>query len=63
MVLPVEPSMKRKEKFPLTLTVVMTVITAIYASSGAIGYAAFGEKTKDTIALNCHMTDSQRQSS
>ena len=34
MVLPVEPSMKRKEKFPLTLTVVMTVITAIYASSG-----------------------------
>lgn len=36
MILPVEASMKRKEKFPLTLTFVMTVITAIYVSFGAV---------------------------
>lgn len=37
MILPVEASMKRKEKFPLTLTFVMTLITAIYVSFGAVG--------------------------
>ncbi|KAL0023628.1 hypothetical protein WJX77_008721 [Trebouxia sp. C0004] len=52
MILPVEASMKRKEKFPLTLTVVMSVITIIYVSFGALGYAAFGEDTKDIITLN-----------
>lgn len=52
MILPVEASMKRKEKFPLTLTFVMTLITAIYVSFGAIGYAAFGEETRDIITLN-----------
>ena len=36
MILPVEASMKRKEKFPLTLTFVMTVITIIYVSFGAV---------------------------
>ena len=37
MILPVEASMKRKEKFPLTLAFVMTIITAIYVSFGAVG--------------------------
>lgn len=37
MILPVEASMKRKEKFPLTLAFVMAVITAIYVSFGAVG--------------------------
>ena len=36
MILPVEASMKRKEKFPLTLTFVMTLITIIYVSFGAV---------------------------
>lgn len=36
MILPVEASMKRKEKFPLTLTFVMSVITVIYVSFGAV---------------------------
>ncbi|KAL3140382.1 hypothetical protein ABBQ38_004643 [Trebouxia sp. C0009 RCD-2024] len=52
MILPVEASMKRKEKFPLTLTFVMSIITVIYVSFGAIGYAAFGEETRDIITLN-----------
>ncbi len=38
MILPVEASMKRKEKFPLTLTFVMTVITIIYVSFGAVSF-------------------------
>ena len=37
MILPVEASMKRKEKFPLTLAFVMTIITVIYVSFGAVG--------------------------
>ena len=40
MILPVEASMKRKEKFPLTLTFVMTVITVIYVSFGAVSLPA-----------------------
>lgn len=36
MILPVEASMKRKEKFPLTLTFVMSIITVIYVSFGAV---------------------------
>ncbi|DBA95863.1 TPA: hypothetical protein ACH3X1_001407 [Trebouxia sp. C0004] len=40
MILPVEASMKRKEKFPLTLTVVMSVITIIYVSFGAVSFPA-----------------------
>lgn len=52
MILPVEASMKRKEKFPLTLTFVMTLITIIYVSFGAVGYAAYGEATRDIITLN-----------
>ena len=41
MILPVEASMKRKEKFPWTLTCVMTLITVIYCSFGAVKLSAF----------------------
>lgn len=63
MILPVEASMKRKEKFPLTLTFVMTVITIIYVSFGAVSLPALLQmlQQKGTTCLVQWHCNSARQ--
>lgn len=52
LIIPIQESMKRPEKFPGVLAGVMVGITVIFVSAGAISYAAFGSTTKTVILLN-----------
>ena len=52
LILPIEASMAEPEKFPMVLSVSMTVITSIFVAIGAIGYTAFGDKVKTIVILN-----------
>ncbi|PSK76292.1 hypothetical protein CJJ07_003868 [Candidozyma auris] len=52
LILPIQSSMARPEKFPTVLAVSMLVITTLFVSVGVIGYSAFGEKVKSIIILN-----------
>eukprot|EP00891_Asterochloris_glomerata_P007096 jgi/Astpho2/7096/Aster-01925 len=52
MILPIESSMKEREHFGPVLSGTIALITAIFLGFGAIGYAAFGDDTKDIITLN-----------
>ncbi|KAF3929042.1 hypothetical protein ABW20_dc0103105 [Dactylellina cionopaga] len=52
LIIPIQESMKKPEKFPKVLGGVMVVITAIFVSAGALGYAAWGSKTKTVVLLN-----------
>lgn len=44
--------MKKPEKFPRVLFLVMIGITVVFTSMGALGYAAFGSKTETVVILN-----------
>ncbi|XP_074558688.1 amino acid transporter AVT3C-like [Curcuma longa] len=52
MVLPLESEAADKSKFGRTLALSMGLIALIYGLFGALGYAAFGEETKDIITTN-----------
>ncbi|CAK7270680.1 hypothetical protein SEPCBS57363_004225 [Sporothrix epigloea] len=52
LILPIQSSMARPERFRRLLSIVMTIITFAYISVGALGYAAFGADTKTEIIDN-----------
>ncbi|CAK7269281.1 hypothetical protein SEPCBS119000_003489 [Sporothrix epigloea] len=52
LILPIQSSMARPERFRGLLSIVMTIITIAYISIGALGYAAFGADTKTEIIDN-----------
>ncbi|EPS43102.1 hypothetical protein H072_2878 [Dactylellina haptotyla CBS 200.50] len=52
LIIPIQESMKKPEKFPKVLGGVMILITAVFVSAGALGYAAWGSKTKTVVLLN-----------
>ncbi|CAK7227778.1 hypothetical protein SBRCBS47491_006684 [Sporothrix bragantina] len=52
LILPIQSSMARPERFRWLLGVVMAIITAAYISVGALGYAAFGTNTKTEVIDN-----------
>lgn len=52
LILPIQSSMKRPEKFELLLYVVMLIITIIFTSVGVLCYATFGSATQIEIISN-----------
>lgn len=52
LVLPIQSSMKRPERFEPLLGVVMLIITAIFTSIGALCYATFGSDTQIEVIDN-----------
>ena len=57
LIIPIQESMKRPEKFPGVLALVMIIITIIFTSAGALSYAAYGSTTKTVILLNLPQDD------
>lgn len=57
LIIPIQESMKRPEKFPKVLALVMGVITVVFLSSGVLGYATFGSKTETVVLLNLPQDD------
>lgn len=62
LILPIESSMQRPEKFPMVLFTSLLIITGLFASIGVIGYSAFGNKVKSIIILNLPETSLAVQS-
>ncbi|EEH10659.1 vacuolar amino acid transporter 3 [Histoplasma capsulatum G186AR] len=52
LIIPIQESMKKPQKFPGVLAFVMFMITAVFLSMGVLGYAAFGSKTETVVLLN-----------
>jgi len=52
LILPIESSMAEPERFEWLLGIVMVIITVVYTSVGALGYATFGENTKIEVINN-----------
>ena len=52
LIIPIQEGMKKPEKFPRVLAIVMVIITVIFVSMGAFSYAAYGSQTKTVIILN-----------
>lgn len=52
LILPIEASMAKPEKFPQVLFISMVLITTLFVCVGTIGYTAFGDKVKSIIILN-----------
>lgn len=52
MTLPLELSVKDKNKFGSTLALALSIIAVVYALFGSMGYLAFGKETRDIITLN-----------
>ncbi|KAH0542216.1 hypothetical protein FGG08_003338 [Glutinoglossum americanum] len=57
LIIPIQESMKRQEKFPPVLGGVMVIITTVFISMGALGYAAYGSSTKTVVILNLPQGD------
>ncbi|KAJ6263460.1 Vacuolar amino acid transporter [Drechslerella dactyloides] len=57
LIIPIQESMKEPHKFPKVLGGVMILITAVFVSAGALGYAAWGSKTKTVVLLNLPQDD------
>jgi proton-coupled amino acid transporter len=57
LIIPIQESMRRPQKFPSILALVMVVITAIFLSMGVLGYAAFGSRTETVVILNLPQDD------
>ncbi|EEH19184.1 hypothetical protein PABG_01503 [Paracoccidioides brasiliensis Pb03] len=52
LIIPIQESMKKPQKFPGVLALVMILITTVFLSMGILGYAAFGSKTETVVLLN-----------
>ncbi|KAF4015262.1 hypothetical protein G4228_006361 [Cervus hanglu yarkandensis] len=52
VVLPLENKMKDARRFPVILSLGMSIITALYISVGTLGYLRFGDDVKASITLN-----------
>lgn len=52
LIIPIQESMAKPQKFPTVLAIVMVVITVVFTSMGALSYAAFGSETKTVVILN-----------
>lgn len=52
MTLALESSMKKPLQFPSVLSLGITAIAVTYSSVGLMGYAAFGEETRQIVTLN-----------
>ncbi|EXJ78954.1 hypothetical protein A1O3_08454 [Capronia epimyces CBS 606.96] len=52
LIIPIQESMKKPQKFPGVLAIVMVVMTVLFTSIGALSYAAYGSKTKTVVILN-----------
>ncbi|PWN50608.1 hypothetical protein IE53DRAFT_387075 [Violaceomyces palustris] len=52
LVIPITESMKEPEKFPKALTGVMMGVMVLFASAGALSYAAFGSKVQTVVITN-----------
>ncbi|KAI9772395.1 MAG: neutral amino acid transporter [Geoglossum umbratile] len=57
LIIPIQESMKKQEKFPPVLGGVMVIITTVFVSMGALGYAAYGSSTKTVVILNLPQDD------
>ncbi|KAI9724480.1 MAG: hypothetical protein M1812_000548 [Candelaria pacifica] len=57
LIIPIQESMRKPEKFPFVLAFVMVVITVVFTSMGALSYAAYGSSTKTVILLNMPQDD------
>jgi solute carrier family 36 (proton-coupled amino acid transporter) len=57
LIIPIQESMKRPQKFPGVLALVMVVITIIFCSMGVLSYAAYGSATKTVVILNLPQDD------
>ncbi|KAF4547693.1 Transmembrane amino acid transporter-like protein 5 [Elsinoe fawcettii] len=57
LILPIQSSMKKPERFEPLLGVIMLIATTIFASVGILCYATFGEDTKIEIISNYPQTD------
>lgn len=52
VVLPLENKMKDARRFPVILSLGMSIITALYISIGTLGYLRFRNDIKASITLN-----------
>ena len=52
LVLPVEQSMTRRDKFPLVLRLSLAILTIVLMSVGVLGSLTFGDHTSSIILLN-----------
>ncbi|XP_019820830.1 proton-coupled amino acid transporter 2 [Bos indicus] len=52
VVLPLENKMKDARRFPVILSLGMSIVTALYVSVGSLGYLRFGDDVKASITLN-----------
>lgn len=57
LIIPIQESMKKPQKFPGVLAIVMVIITIVFTSIGALSYAAYGSKTKTVVLLNMPQDD------
>jgi len=57
LIIPIQESMKKPQKFPPVLGGVMIIITVIFVSMGALSYAAYGSSTKTVVILNLPQDD------
>lgn len=48
-----ENKMKDARRFPVILSLGMSIITALYVSVGTLGYLRFGDDVKASITLTC----------
>lgn len=56
LVIPITESMAEPEKFPRVLAVTITIVGFIFASVGALCYAAFGSNVQTIVVLNLPVT-------
>lgn len=57
LVIPIKEAMKKPSEFPIVLAIVMTIITVVFTSIGALSYAAFGSSTRTVVLLNLPQDD------
>ena len=57
LIIPIQESMKRPQKFPGVLAFVMVIITVLFISIGALSYAAYGSHTQTVVILNLPQDD------